>query len=256
MPHPEEGMAGSNIYLGAALFMILLNIAGFAPSLIDQSKRNAPPGTTVIAHGLLASTWLGLFLAQALFVRMGHLSGHRRLGWMGPAVAALLVATGVMAVLEFGKRGFDLSGDLARFPPPGGPQTREDLVANMSAPLLAFAAFGALVGAGVWFRRRPEIHKRLMLFSLLSLGFTPLLHLGGRVLSHWPELYGTLVIAAPLTFVLILFSIAVHDRWSTGRIHPVSLWMPIVILLVVFGVAPVIALMPWWRTIALWLMSQ
>lgn len=252
---PGGRLARSRFYLGAAVFMILMNVIGFAPSLIDQSKRNAPPGTTVMVHGLLASAWLGLFLTQALLVRRGRISGHRRLGWTGPAIAALLIATGVMAVLEFGRRGFDLSGDLTRFPPPGGPQTREELVANMSGPLLAFVVFGALVAAGVWFRRRPEIHKRLMLFSLLSLGFTPLLHLGGRLLGLWPDLYGVLVIAAPLTFVLILLSSAIHDRWSTGRIHPVSLWTPVVLLLVVFVLAPVIARVPWWKTMALWVMS-
>jgi hypothetical protein len=246
-------MARSCFYLGAALLMILLNLIGFAPSLVDQSKRNAPPGATVIAHGLLASAWLLLFLAQTLLIRAGRISGHRRLGWAGPVVAALLIATGVMAVLDFGRRGFDLSGDLGRFPPPGGVQTREELVAGMSAPLLAFALFGGLVAAGVWFRRRPEIHKRLMLLSLLSLGFTPLLHLGGRVLGHWPGLYGPLVVAAPLTFVLILFSGAIHDRWSTGRIHPVSIWTPVFILVVIFGLAPIIAGLPWWQVVARWL---
>jgi hypothetical protein len=246
-------MASSYFYLGAALLMILLNVLGFAPSLIDQSQRNAPPGTIVIAHGLFASAWLVLFLAQALFIRAGRISGHKRLGWAGPGVAFLLIATGVMAVLDFGRRGFDLSGDLGRFPPPGGPQTREELVGGMSAPLLAFGLFGGLVGAGVWFRRRPEIHKRLMLLSLLSLGFTPLLHLGGRVLAYWPGLYGPLVVAAPLTFVLILFSSAIHDRWSTGRIHPVSLWTPVFILSVVFGLAPIIAGSPWWQGVARWL---
>jgi len=246
-------MARRYFHVGAALVMILLNTVGFVPSLIDQSTRNAPPGATVMAHGLLASAWLLVFLAQALFVSTGRLAVHKRLGWVGPAVAVLLVATGVMAVLDFGRRGFDLSGDLGRFPPPGGPQTREDLVAGISGPLLAFAVFGILVAAGMWFRRRPEIHKRLMLLSLLSLGFTPLLHLGGRLLGSWPGLYGPFLVAAPLTFALMLFSSAIHDKWSTGRIHPVSLWTPVVLLLTVFGRAPAIAGLAWWRVVAGWL---
>ena len=30
-------------YVGATVFVILLNMAGFLPSLIDQSRRVAPP---------------------------------------------------------------------------------------------------------------------------------------------------------------------------------------------------------------------
>ena len=59
-------------YISAGLFMILVSVAGFGPSIIDQSRRNAPPTPLVIAHGIVASAWLLLFLAQATLVATGR----------------------------------------------------------------------------------------------------------------------------------------------------------------------------------------
>src|SRR6266542_3009764 len=69
-PHP--GGVGSRaehrFYVGAALLMIFLSIAGFGPSILDQSRRNAPSSPMVIAHGMVVGAWLLLFLIQAALV--------------------------------------------------------------------------------------------------------------------------------------------------------------------------------------------
>jgi len=41
-------------YIGAGVFSILLAFAGFGPSLIDHSRRHAPPEALYIAHGATA----------------------------------------------------------------------------------------------------------------------------------------------------------------------------------------------------------
>jgi hypothetical protein len=78
-----------------------------------------------------------------------------------------------------------------------------------------------LIGAAVWYRQRPEVHKRLMLLALIG-GMTgaPVAHLIG----HWPALlpFG-LPIAVGSLFVLLCLG-AIHDKLSEGRVHPVSLW--------------------------------
>jgi hypothetical protein len=60
---------GRSFYIGAALFVILLNVVGFGPSIIDQSRRNASLTPLVMAHGIAAGAWLLLFLAQATLVQ-------------------------------------------------------------------------------------------------------------------------------------------------------------------------------------------
>jgi len=108
-------------------------------------------------------------------------------------------------------------------------------------PLAELVNFGVLVAAGFWYRRRSDIHKRLMLLAAIVLTGEPILHLVGH-LSRWPALRGAGVgISVPLTF-LLLFSSAIHDRISRGRIHPVSLWVPI--LLFAWQILPASVVLP------------
>jgi hypothetical protein len=55
-------------------------------------------------------------------------------------------------------------------PPPPDP-------AAILIPLSGFLNFGVLVAAGFWYRYRPDIHKRLMLFALVPLAGEPIIHL-------------------------------------------------------------------------------
>ncbi len=80
--------------------------------------------------------------------------------------------------------------------------------------------FGLLIAAGFWYRHQSDIHKRLMLLATVGgLMGAPLAHLIGH--SSWLRDIRPIILV-PLA--LLLFSSAVYDRISRGRIHPVSLW--------------------------------
>jgi hypothetical protein len=68
--------------------MIVLSLFGFGPSMIDQSRRTAPPTLLVMAHGFAVGAWLLLFLTQAILVATGLTAIHRRLGTIGPRTRA------------------------------------------------------------------------------------------------------------------------------------------------------------------------
>src|SRR5215467_8950197 len=68
----SHGIIERRFYVSAALFVILLSVAGFGPSIIDPSRRNAPSTQLVLAHGIIASTWLVLFLSTNPSRRIGH----------------------------------------------------------------------------------------------------------------------------------------------------------------------------------------
>jgi len=241
-----------SFYISAALFMILLSVVGFGPSIIDHSRRNAPSTPLVAAHGIVTGTWLLLFLAQATLVAIRRTAVHRRLGIIGPVLAGVLIVVGYFATVEFGRRGYDLSGDVIRaLSRTGSPQR------NPAEPVFPFSdllSFGVLAAAGLWYRHRPEIHKRLMLFALIPLAGEPILHLVGQLAGHWPSLRGAgIKISVPITIVLLSAS-AIYDRMSRGRIHPVSLWAPILLfawqnVIVVF----VVFRSALWREFAAWL---
>ncbi len=240
-------------YISIALFMILLSVVAFGPSIIDQSRRNAPSTPLVTAHGIVVSAWLLLFLTQATLVATRRTTVHRRLGIIGPVLALVMIVLGYLVIIGFGRRGYDLSGDVIRGLSRTGSPRRDP--AGLLFPLTELLNFGVLVAAGLWYRHRPDIHKRLMLLALVPLAGEPILHLVGHLTSHWPALQGAgIKISVPIT-ILLLSASATYDRVSRGRIHPVSLWVPIllfawqnVIVLVVFPSAV-------WRKFAAWLIA-
>jgi hypothetical protein len=243
-------------YVAAAVFLMLISVAGFGPSVIDQSKRNAIPTPLVVTHGLITAGWICLFLAQTILARSGRVLLHRRLGAIAPIATLAMVTVGFVTVIEMSRRGYDLSGDLSRIGVrPGAPaQTREELAVGMFAPLLAFANFGLLTATGLWFRHRPEIHKRVMLLAMMSLAAPPVIHLCGYVAGHWPGLHSALV---PLSFsgLAVLFTGAVIDRLSSGRIHPISLWGPVLLITETFGLIAFVTASAGWHRLATWLVS-
>ena len=128
-------------YISAGLFMILISLAGFGPSLIDQSRRNAAPTPLVIAHGIVAGAWLVLFLTQATLVATSRVAVHRRVGRVAPVLAVVMIVLVFVTTVENGRRGYDLSPDVARvFPDPPG-SSALDRTAGILSPLLGFLAF-------------------------------------------------------------------------------------------------------------------
>ena len=101
--------------------------------------------------------------------------------------------------------------------------------------LLAFANFGILTGLGLSFRHRPAVHKRLMLLALGVLVLTPLIHLSGHLIGRWPGLYAPLNLGIFIAANALPFSVAVHDKVSDGRVHPISLWVPVLLIVETFG---------------------
>jgi uncharacterized membrane protein YozB (DUF420 family) len=239
-------------YIAAGLLVILLNVAGFGPALIDESMRNGQPSLLVIIHGVVASAWLLLFLAQATLVATGRTSIHRRLGVVAPALTVVVVVLIFQTTIEVVRRGYDLSGDLLR--PAAAPGAPVPSVAELDGGLNGFVSalnFGILVAAGWWYRRRPEIHKRLMLVALLSLTPVPVAHLAGYVIGRWPDLFGPARIAL-FAANLLLFAGAAHDKVTRGRIHPISVWVPLALIAVALVAAAVSQSSPW-REFAAWL---
>jgi uncharacterized membrane protein YozB (DUF420 family) len=237
-------------YIGVAMTLIVLNLIGFAPSLVEPSGRMAPLPLTplVTVHVIIASIFLLVFLAQTTLVATGRTDIHRKLGIAGTVLALAFVVTGYLSLVEQARRGFDLAGDIAQLPiPPGA-----SVVGVIMVPIIFFLTFGVLLGAAVYYRQRPEVHKRLMLLAILgSLFTTPVAHITG----HWPALTPWAGLIFPLTGALFLSVPAIYDRLVIGRIHPVSLWVALAVFVTqtIFGalIVPSAA----WDATANWLIQ-
>jgi hypothetical protein len=145
-------------YVVMALVAMTLTVIGFGPAVVDTSSRKAPLTLAVAVHGAVFSAWLLLFLAQTLLIRR-RFAAHRRLGYAGAVLAALMIATGYFTSIAMARRGYDLSGDL---------NAAADPLGVLVFQLGDLVSFGILVAAAVWYRRRPEVHKRLMLLATVG----------------------------------------------------------------------------------------
>jgi hypothetical protein len=196
-------------YVGMALAVLLTSFAGFAPTFYLARFTDARPlPPLIVLHGTLFSGWIGLFLAQASLVALGRVHWHRRLGVAGIVLAAAMLPVGALAAIASARRGFAPAG--------------LDPLTFMAVPFGSLALFAAFFGAAVGYRRRPELHKRLVLLATIAI-LTPAIARLGFV-GQRP------VIALALTNLFVLAAIA-YDWRSRGRVPPVYLWGGLAILL-------------------------
>lgn len=165
-------------FVGFAIAMIAVSIAGFAPSLLHPFARRAPLSPLAAAHGLVFFAWQSLFLAQTLLVATHRTAMHRRLGLAGVFLYSAMIPLGFATTVAMGRRGFDLSGDLKILPHPSAGFV--DPIVGLLFPMTDLIIFGVLAGAALAFFRHPEIHKRLMLFANIALLPAPLAHMIGH----------------------------------------------------------------------------
>jgi hypothetical protein len=111
--------------------------------------------------------------------------------------------------------------------------------------LFFFLDFAILVGAD-----RPDVHKRLMLLAMLgALTPTPVAHIVGHWLSFQPWAF----VIFPVSFIVFTSLSAIRDWLSEGRIHPVSLWIPVLWLACRIVEVRVIQSTASWHAFAAWL---
>lgn len=213
-------------FTGMALTMIAISIAGFMPAIVNPASRHAPITLLASAHGIVFFVWLTLYLAQSLLIATRRVSWHRRLGLTSIVVLALMIPLGFATTAAMVRRGFDLSGDQKIDPhPPAGSVSLDVYFASVFnfGDLLMFSILA--IGA-ICYRRRPEIHKRMMLFANIALMGAPIVHLFG----HTPQLAPLLkpAIIAFAIAVLLLAGVA-RDYLVHKRIHPLTVVLAIVI---------------------------
>jgi uncharacterized membrane protein YozB (DUF420 family) len=233
-------VAAPRFYRSMGIAATAVAIIGFVPGLV-RSNRLGPITPMVAWHGALGAAWLALYLVQTTLIGRGSREQHRRLGFVGIGLAITFAVTGYAVAIAQTRRGFDLSGDL---------HIADDPLAALVFPLGDLVSFSVLVGLATRWRRRPDRHKRLILLATVVLMAAPLAHVIGQVpaLQAFPP-----VILLPLA--AFYFAAAIHDRWTDGRVHPISLWGAITLLVWAQGRAVLVGPSEAWHRFAAWLIA-
>ncbi len=198
-------------FTGMAVFAAAIVLAGFAPTYFLRSVSGQPALSPLLhVHGFLFTSWILLFVAQTTLVAAHRTDLHRRLGVAGGTLAVLMLIVGLMVAIGAARRGFT---------PPGGPPP----LAFMAIPLGDLAVFATLVFAGLSFRRRREIHRRLMLFATIGLLTPAIARLPGVLAGGPPAFFGITD--------LVVIGVLLYDRYAHGRVHPASWWGSLTVVL-------------------------
>jgi hypothetical protein len=213
--------------------------AGFLPSIVNASGRHAPLSPLAAAHGLTFLAWLIIFLVQARFIADRRIHIHKRTGMAALVVAGAMISLGYATCITMVRRGFDLSGDL---------HAETDPAFAVIFPLGDLAFFAVLLTAAVVFRRRPYIHRTMILFANIVLMPAPLAHLIG----HIPALANSPAIILIPIAVLIGAAIA-REFIVTRHVRPLT-WVTGAVLFVSGSLrASVIGPSVAWHHFVLWL---
>jgi hypothetical protein len=91
----------------------------------------------------------------------------------------------------------------------------------------------------------------MLLATIGALTPTPLAHLIG----HWPSLQARGGLIVLVAILIILSASAIYDRISEGRIHPVSLCVPVLLVVWQLVVNTIIVPSKVWRRIGAWVIG-
>ena len=207
----HRGGKDRRIYTWIAIALPLIVLAGFARTYYLKGLFAGPPlpGRLVHLHGIVMTLWVVLFIVQVRLIASRRTHIHRRLGVLGGFFSVMVVVVGVATGIAAAARGSS----------PGPPPLQFLVV-----PLGDMLVFALLIGAGLYYRNRMELHKRLMLIAAVNL-LTPAI---ARIPLSFIETGGPLVFFG-LTDLCLLACVA-YDTIKNRRLHPAFIWSVLLVI--------------------------
>ena len=149
-------------HAAAAALLLVLMLWGFNQFYMHgrayPDRPLTPPiRTLLIMHGTAMAAWMLLSLAQPLLIVTNNRRTHMMLGRVGAVIAACIVILGLRLGIES-----------TRVNPPDMRLWGLSPKQFMAVPIISILIFGSFVTAGVLNRRRPEVHRAMMLLSVLA----------------------------------------------------------------------------------------
>ena len=141
-----------------------------------------------------------LLIVQTGLVATRRTPIHRQLGVAGGALALLMTIAAIAMTMDLARRSV------------GAPNNAG--LAFVIIPFFTVIVFPVLVGAALFYRREPAVHKRLILIATLELATAGVARIPGA---------GSIPLFFTLTDVGLVAMIA-YDLISRGRPHPATVW--------------------------------
>jgi hypothetical protein len=223
------GLVDKYFYFAMGLLAATAVLAGFSKTVNDNLFHPAVPRPLILwFHAAGFSGWVLFFIFQSVLVRTHNVKLHRFTGWFGAALGAVMAPLGVTTSIVMSR--FDIhtlhQTDVAEF---------------MIIPFNDMVVFGTLVTLAILWRKKPELHRRLLFIvtaGLLDAAF-----------GRFDYLFNTNLFVVCVDSVMALGM--VRDLVVDRRIHKVYLIaLPCLFVLQAFAVYTWRSASPWWMAIA------
>ena len=203
------------LYLAISVIMWLIALIGFWPGYLGPMTTGTLDKTFAVhAHVIVYLGWLILFTVQSTLpmLRKGRL--HRRIGIFGIGYGILVWAFGLYVTFSrFGDRVRLDDLDEARF--------------QAISPFVDMLIFPVLFALAIYYRRQPEVHKRLMVLA----GTMLMIAAVARMALN--EIIPTTIFVIDAIWLSPILVAILHDAWFKRRLH------------LVYGIGfPILALVP------------
>jgi hypothetical protein len=209
--HGARGERTDRYFLYTSATLLALLVIAFSPTFFLKTVFDTDELPIHLhIHGAVITLWFVWLLSQTSLIALNRPGTHRRFGRIAAVSGFAVIPAGISATLGMVDRaratGADIEKNVGIF---------SSIVWGNLFSLVAF--FGFLAFA-IHFRRRPEIHKRLMLFaSLVIMG--PVF---ARI-SFWPLFSSIGEIPFVVCGILVLMgTLFLHDLIRMRRVHPAT----------------------------------
>jgi hypothetical protein len=153
----RNGLLDKYFYFFMSLLAAVIVVWGFSHTVNANLFRPVVPRPFLLwIHAAAFSAWVVFFILQSTLVRTRNVRWHRTLGWLGVALATVMAPLGIATAIVMGRFG------IHRLHLAGGE-------AFLIVPFYDMLAFAACVALAIYWRRKPELHRRLMLIATCGL---------------------------------------------------------------------------------------
>jgi hypothetical protein len=220
-------------YFILAVIIAAVVVKGFGPTLNERLLHPLTPVPFILYfHAAVFTSWVILFMLQTALIGTRRVKLHRKVGVLGFVLGVTLAITGVATVIV-----------MARFrtqPHPFG-------TPSLAIALNDMAEYSIFFGLAIYWRKKPEFHRRLMFIAtctLTSAAFVRLMPPDSPV--EWMYVG---------VDVLILLGLG-RDWIVNKRVHPAYLYgLPAALLGQSLALYLYLSRSPAWLVIAHWLIG-
>jgi hypothetical protein len=170
----RNGLVDKYFYFVMSLLFAAIVMWGFSRTVDQNLFHPAPPRPFLLwIHGAAFSAWVVFYIFQSGLVRTHNVKWHRFFGWFGVGLGVAMVGLGFAISIIMGR--FDAV--VLHHPEP----------AFLAVPFSDMLFFGSLFALAIYWRKKPEFHRRLMFLAtcvLLDAAFGRFLYLFNHSLFY------------------------------------------------------------------------